>query len=86
MRVGACAGRRGTVLIATLGTGFGSALFHDGHLVPNLELGHLKIRGRAAETRPVRLRRSGAGFHGMFGPRISTNTFERFTGSWLPNS
>ena len=33
-------GGAGVELVATLGTGFGSALFVDGTLVPNLELGH----------------------------------------------
>ena len=51
MHFGASAARRGTVVVVTLGTGFGSALFHDGHLVPNLEMGHMEIRGRSAETR-----------------------------------
>ncbi len=31
---------RGVELVVTLGTGMGSALFVDGQLVPNLELGH----------------------------------------------
>ncbi len=35
----------GVVLVVTLGTGVGSALFVDGHLVPNTELGHLTIDG-----------------------------------------
>jgi polyphosphate glucokinase len=35
----------------TLGTGIGSALFRDGALVPNTELGHLQIRGKDAERR-----------------------------------
>ncbi len=47
---GAAARRKGTVLLLTLGTGIGSALFIDGHLVPNLELGHLEFHGRDAET------------------------------------
>lgn len=34
---------RGTVLVLLLGTGIGSALFVDGWLVPNLELGHLEF-------------------------------------------
>jgi polyphosphate glucokinase len=41
----------GTVLIATLGTGIGSALIVDGVLVPNTELGHLEVDGHDAETR-----------------------------------
>jgi len=35
----------GVVLVVTLGTGIGSALFVDGRLVPNTELGHLTIDG-----------------------------------------
>lgn len=41
----------GTVLVLTLGTGIGSALFVDGRLVPNLELGHLELDDARAETR-----------------------------------
>lgn len=48
---GAAAGHKGTVLLLTLGTGIGSALFIDGHLVPATELGHLQFRGVDAETR-----------------------------------
>jgi polyphosphate glucokinase len=51
MRFGAGVGRDGTVIVLTLGTGVGSALFYDGVLVPNLELGHMEIRGRDAERR-----------------------------------
>ena len=41
----------GTVLVLTLGTGIGSALFVDGRLVPNTEFGHLEVQGREAELR-----------------------------------
>ena len=41
----------GTVLLLTLGTGIGSALFTDGVLVPNTEFGHIEIRGKDAEKR-----------------------------------
>jgi polyphosphate glucokinase len=51
MRFGAGKGVKGTVLVLTLGTGIGSALFVDGVLVPNLELGHIEIRGKDAERR-----------------------------------
>jgi len=51
MKFGAGAGQGGTVLILTLGTGIGSALFIDGILVPNTEFGHIEIRGKDAETR-----------------------------------
>ena len=49
MTYGAGKGRDGTVLMLTLGTGIGSALFHDGVLVPNTELGHLIFKGSDAE-------------------------------------
>ena len=51
MRFGVGVGERGTVFLITLGTGTGSALFYNGMLVPNLELGHMEIRGRDAERR-----------------------------------
>lgn len=41
----------GVVLVVTLGTGIGSALFTDGVLVPNTELGHLELDGALAEHR-----------------------------------
>jgi polyphosphate glucokinase len=51
MKFGAGVGQRGTVLLLTLGTGIGSALFTDGILVPNTEFGHIEIRGKDAEKR-----------------------------------
>ena len=51
VRYGAAKGRRGLVIVTTLGTGIGSALVHDGVLVPNSELGHLEIDGKGAEKR-----------------------------------
>ena len=50
-RFGAASGVAGTVLVLTLGTGIGSALFRDGALVPNTELGHLELDGTDAEVR-----------------------------------
>lgn len=50
MRLGAGKDRRGTVLVVTLGTGIGTALFIDGKLVPNTELGHLQLGGEEAEA------------------------------------
>lgn len=51
MNLGAGCGRQGVVIMLTLGTGIGSAIFVDGHLVPNTEFGHLEIRGKEAEHR-----------------------------------
>ncbi|WP_350271351.1 polyphosphate--glucose phosphotransferase [Brevibacterium sp. CBA3109] len=42
--------RKKTVLMTTLGTGIGTALFTQGRLVPYTELGHIEMNGRDAET------------------------------------
>jgi polyphosphate glucokinase len=58
---GAARGRRGLVIVTTLGTGIGSALIHDGVLVPNSELGHLEVEGYDAESRAANRAREGEG-------------------------
>ncbi|MFM9877812.1 MAG: polyphosphate--glucose phosphotransferase [Rhodoglobus sp.] len=50
-RYGAAKGVPGLVILATLGTGIGTALIYNGVLIPNAELGHIEIRGRDAESR-----------------------------------
>jgi polyphosphate glucokinase len=49
VRYGAGRGSHGVVIVITLGTGIGSAVFVDGELVPNTELGHLPLHGDDAE-------------------------------------
>jgi polyphosphate glucokinase len=49
IRFGAGRGMSGVVAVITLGTGIGSALFINGTLVPNSELGHLPLHGAEAE-------------------------------------
>ncbi len=49
MRWGAGRGVRGPVLMLTFGTGIGSALFIEGRLFPNTELGHVELKGSDAE-------------------------------------
>lgn len=49
LRFGAGRGRDDVVLIITLGTGIGTALFVGNQLVPNLELGHIEVGGKDAE-------------------------------------
>ena len=51
----------GVVLMVTLGTGIGTALFVDGHLMPNTELGHIEIDGKDAETRASSVHRETEG-------------------------
>jgi polyphosphate glucokinase len=50
VRFGAGKDHPGVVLMTTLGTGIGSALFVDGHLVPNTEFGHLRMGDTIAEA------------------------------------
>src|SRR5512141_438810 len=45
---GAGRGQMGTVIMLTLGTGIGSAIFHAGRLLPNTEFGHVEIEGHDA--------------------------------------
>lgn len=49
MKFGAGKGAKGLTIMTTLGTGIGSALFYNGVLIPNSELGHLEIDGQDAE-------------------------------------
>ena len=46
MQFGLGQGEMGTVLLITIGSGLGSALFIDGKLVPNSELGHIYLKGQ----------------------------------------
>jgi polyphosphate glucokinase len=51
MKFGAGKGQPGTVIMITLGTGIGTAIFHRGNLLPNTEFGHVDMNGRDAEHR-----------------------------------
>ena len=51
MELGAGRGQPGTVIVLTLGTGIGTAIFHEGWLLPNTEFGHVEIRCKDAELR-----------------------------------
>jgi len=51
MKFGAGKGQPGTVILLTLGTGIGSAIFYRGNLLPNTEFGHLEMKGEDAEYR-----------------------------------
>src|SRR5512140_2604995 len=51
MAFGAGRGQMGTVIMLTLGTGIGSAVFFDGKLLKNTEFGHVEIEGQDAEAR-----------------------------------
>lgn len=50
-RYGAGKDKSGVVVLLTFGTGIGSAVIHNGILLPNTELGHLEVGGKEAEHR-----------------------------------
>lgn len=50
-RYGAGKDNSGLVVLLTFGTGIGSALIHNGVLIPNTEFGHLEVGGKEAEQR-----------------------------------
>ncbi len=50
MKFGAGKRSRGLTIMTTLGTGIGTALFYNGVLIPNSELGHIEIDGLDAES------------------------------------
>ncbi|MGU3652463.1 polyphosphate--glucose phosphotransferase [Mycolicibacterium sp. A43C] len=41
----------GLIVLLTFGTGIGSAVIHNGVLLPNTEFGHLEVEGKEAEHR-----------------------------------
>jgi polyphosphate glucokinase len=51
MTFGAGKDQMGTVIMLTLGTGIGTAIFSNGQLLPNTEFGHLEMNGKDAEER-----------------------------------
>ena len=72
VRYGAAAGQSGLVIVATLGTGIGTALVHDGVLVPNAELGHLEIDGQEAEAQAANAVREREGLsYSQWGERLT---------------
>jgi polyphosphate glucokinase len=73
MRFGVGRDRKGLVVMVTLGTGIGCAIFYNGELVPNAELGHLEIEGKDAErlaADSVRVRKELS--WKQYAPRVET--------------
>jgi polyphosphate glucokinase len=50
-RYGAGKDNSGLVILLTFGTGIGSAVIHNGTLIPNTEFGHVDVGGKEAEHR-----------------------------------
>ncbi|KAF0962464.1 polyphosphate--glucose phosphotransferase [Rhodococcus sp. T7] len=49
--LGAGRDAKGVLILLTFGTGIGSAILHDGVLLPNTEFGHMEVHGKEAEHR-----------------------------------
>lgn len=50
-KFGAGKDARGVIVLLTFGTGIGSAILHNGVLLPNTEFGHMEVDGKEAENR-----------------------------------
>ncbi len=50
-RFGAGRDNTGVIVLLTFGTGIGSAVIHNGLLLPNTEFGHIEVDGKEAEHR-----------------------------------
>ena len=50
-KFGAGRDNTGVIVLLTFGTGIGSAVIHNGVLLPNTEFGHLEVGGKEAEHR-----------------------------------
>ncbi len=84
MRFGAGRDRKGVVLIVTIGTGLGTALFTDGYLLPNAELGHIEMDGQDAEWQASDAARNARSSPGKNGASASTATLTYFASSFHP--
>ena len=81
---GAGKDRMGVVILLTLGTGIGSAIFLDGKLLPNTEFGHLMIRGKDAEKRASEKVREDKKLSWSSGPSGLANFSTRWRSSFRP--
>jgi polyphosphate glucokinase len=82
MTFGAGARSRGVVILLTLGTGIGSALFVNGTLVPNTEFGQIEVDGKTGERRAAaRVRKSENLSWSRWGKRLNgyMQTVEQLT-------
>lgn len=85
MRFGAGRDQKGVVMMLTLGTGVGSALFSNGVLVPNTELGHIEIRGKEAEDRASDRAREQRGWSWEEWARRVNEMVQRFEALFWPD-
>ncbi len=88
MRFGAGKNRGGVVMIFTLGTGIGSAMFVDGRLVPNLELGHLYLQNMRLDAEDFatdRVRKAEDLSWKQWGRRLNSY-FQHIEGLFSPNT
>lgn len=85
MQFGAGKGQMGVVMILTIGTGIGSAIFNKGILLPNTEFGHLEVRGKDAEHRASdRIRKEKDLNWEQFADRLN-EYFQRLEGLFSPD-
>lgn len=68
---GAGRNQTGLVILLTFGTGIGSAVIHNGTLIPNTEFGHLEVGGKEAEKQAASSVKEKKGWSYENGPNTS---------------
>lgn len=85
MHFGAGQNQEGLTIVLTVGTGIGSSLFMDGHLIPNTELGLMEIKGITVEERASNKTRKKEGLHKKTWAKRLQLVLEHFEKIFHPN-
>jgi polyphosphate glucokinase len=84
-RYGAGKDKTGVVVLLTFGTGIGSAVIHNGILLPNTELGHLEVGGKEAEHRAAAAVRNTRGLSYKKWAKQVTRVLVAFENAFWPD-
>lgn len=85
IKFGAGQDRKGLVLMCTLGTGIGTALFMNGKLIPNTELGHIEIDGVDYETKAAYSAKERGNLSFEEWAKVLTKYFDRLNRLFYPD-
>ncbi len=85
MTFGAGKNQRGTVIVLTVGTGVGSSIFNNGILLPNTELGQIRIKGVPIEDRASNKARKEEGMKRKTWAKRLQLTLEHYEHVFHPN-
>lgn len=85
IKFGAGQDHKGLVLMCTLGTGIGTALFLNGKLIPNTELGHIEIDGVDYETKAAYAAKERDNLSFEQWAKVLTKYFDRLNRLFYPD-